>query len=197
MSEPASHSSLLPVVAKKISTRISEVPTTSPPPSEPDHDSSLCTDATRKKQIQNASKKYVQKKTAVYRAEKQWPDTSKLTLIPGMCCSADKFIKELHVSFVKHLEELWHGLSSMVQHHWNTMLETIEPTFIHLIHYLETLSWKASKEILGSDPHLRGGRLKNHSGKTSPSSPDRDSNLELPILGSQAQHEPSTLAIMV
>nr|CAD7603256.1 unnamed protein product [Timema genevievae] len=106
MSEPASHSSLLPVVAKKITTRISEVPTTSPPPSEPDRDSSL---------YQSLS----------------------LT-----------FIKELHVSFVKHLEELWHGLSSMVQHHWNTMLETIEPTFIHLIHYLETLSWKASKEIL-------------------------------------------------
>nr|CAD7432411.1 unnamed protein product [Timema monikensis] len=61
------------------------------------------------------------------------------------------FIKELHVSFVKHLEELWHGLSAMVQHHWNTMLETIEPTFIHLIHYLEALSWKASKEILGKE----------------------------------------------
>nr|CAD7457748.1 unnamed protein product [Timema tahoe] len=62
-----------------------------------------------------------------------------------------EFIKELHVSFVKHLEELWHGLSAMIQHHWNTMLETIEPTFIHLIHYLETLSWKASKEILGKE----------------------------------------------
>nr|CAD7258453.1 unnamed protein product [Timema shepardi] len=62
-----------------------------------------------------------------------------------------QFIKELHVSFVKHLEELWHGLSAMVQHHWNTMLETIEPTFIHLIHYLEVLSWKASKEILGKE----------------------------------------------
>nr|CAD7407930.1 unnamed protein product [Timema cristinae] len=69
-------------------------------------------------------------------------------IFQGFVQKYDKFIKELHVSFVKHLEELWHGLSAMVQHHWNTMLETIEPTFIHLIHYLEALSWKASKEIL-------------------------------------------------
>nr|CAD7196633.1 unnamed protein product [Timema douglasi] len=69
-------------------------------------------------------------------------------IFQGFVQKYDKFIKELHVSFVKHLEELWHGLSAMVQHHWNTMLETIEPTFIHLIHYLEVLSWKASKEIL-------------------------------------------------
>nr|CAD7568496.1 unnamed protein product [Timema californicum] len=30
--------------------------------------------------------------------------------------------------------------------------------------------------------HLHGGRVENHLGKTTPSSPDRDSNLDLPVL---------------
>nr|CAD7458649.1 unnamed protein product [Timema tahoe] len=45
-----------------------------------------------------------------------------------------------------------------------------------------------------ANPHLRGGRVENHSGKTTPSSPDRDSNLDLPVLGSLAQHKTSALA---
>nr|CAD7400438.1 unnamed protein product [Timema cristinae] len=39
------------------------------------------------------------------------------------------------------------------------------------------------------NPHLRGGRVENHLGKATPSSPDRDSNLDLPVLRSQAQHD--------
>nr|CAD7424058.1 unnamed protein product [Timema monikensis] len=39
------------------------------------------------------------------------------------------------------------------------------------------------------NPHLRGGRVENHLGKTTPSSPDRDSNLDLPALSSRAQHD--------
>nr|CAD7395016.1 unnamed protein product [Timema cristinae] len=39
------------------------------------------------------------------------------------------------------------------------------------------------------NPHLRGGRVENHLGKTTPSSPDRDSNLDLPVLSSRAQHK--------
>nr|CAD7197698.1 unnamed protein product [Timema douglasi] len=42
------------------------------------------------------------------------------------------------------------------------------------------------------NPHLRGRRVENqenHLGKTTPSSPDRDSNLDLPVLSSRAQHD--------
>nr|CAD7575513.1 unnamed protein product [Timema californicum] len=39
------------------------------------------------------------------------------------------------------------------------------------------------------NPHLRGRRVENHLGKTTPSSPDRDSNLDLPVLRSQDQHD--------
>nr|CAD7596270.1 unnamed protein product [Timema genevievae] len=45
----------------------------------------------------------------------------------------------------------------------------------------QCLEWK---EV---NPHLRGGRVENHLGETTPSSPDRDSNLDLPVLGGLAQ----------
>nr|CAD7443509.1 unnamed protein product [Timema bartmani] len=38
------------------------------------------------------------------------------------------------------------------------------------------------------NPHLRGGRVENHLGKTTPSSPDQDPNFDLPVLGGRAQH---------
>nr|CAD7196016.1 unnamed protein product [Timema douglasi] len=44
-------------------------------------------------------------------------------------------------------------------------------------------------ELEEVDPHLRGGRVENHLGKTTPSSPDWDSNLDLPVLSSRAQHD--------
>nr|CAD7392225.1 unnamed protein product [Timema cristinae] len=43
-------------------------------------------------------------------------------------------------------------------------------------------------ELEEVNPHLRGGRVENHVGKTTPSSPNRDSNLDLPVLGGRAQH---------
>nr|CAD7423150.1 unnamed protein product [Timema monikensis] len=42
-------------------------------------------------------------------------------------------------------------------------------------------------ELKEVNPHLRGGRVENHLGKKS--SPDRDSNLDLPVLSSRAQHD--------
>nr|CAD7413960.1 unnamed protein product [Timema cristinae] len=44
-------------------------------------------------------------------------------------------------------------------------------------------------ELEEVNPHLRGGRVENHLGKTTPSSPDRDSNLDLSVLSSRAQHD--------
>nr|CAD7203091.1 unnamed protein product [Timema douglasi] len=43
-------------------------------------------------------------------------------------------------------------------------------------------------ELEEVNPHLRGEKVENHLGKTTPSSPDRDSNLDLPVLNSRAQH---------
>nr|CAD7401079.1 unnamed protein product [Timema cristinae] len=44
-------------------------------------------------------------------------------------------------------------------------------------------------ELEEVNPNLCGGRVENHLGKTTPSSPDRDSNLNLPVLSSRAQHD--------
>nr|CAD7199674.1 unnamed protein product [Timema douglasi] len=46
--------------------------------------------------------------------------------------------------------------------------------------------WKQPVELEEVNPHLRGGRAENHLGKTTPSSPNRDSNLDLPVLSSRA-----------
>nr|CAD7454959.1 unnamed protein product [Timema tahoe] len=42
--------------------------------------------------------------------------------------------------------------------------------------------------------HLHGGRVENHLGETTPFPPERDSNLNLLVLGSISQHETSALA---
>nr|CAD7427749.1 unnamed protein product [Timema monikensis] len=44
-------------------------------------------------------------------------------------------------------------------------------------------------ELEEVNPHLRGGRVENHLGKATPSSPDRDLKLDLPVLSSPAQHD--------
>nr|CAD7568947.1 unnamed protein product [Timema californicum] len=47
----------------------------------------------------------------------------------------------------------------------------------------------ASVELEEVNPHLRGERVENHLGKTTPSSSNRDSNLDLTVLSSRAQHD--------
>ncbi|CAG2055263.1 unnamed protein product [Timema podura] len=60
-----------------------------------------------------------------------------------------------------------------------------------VLHELGTGHQHEEEEL---NPHLRGRRVENHLGKTTHSSPDQDSNLDLPVLGSLAQHETSALA---
>nr|CAD7433359.1 unnamed protein product [Timema monikensis] len=49
-------------------------------------------------------------------------------------------------------------------------------------------------EVEEVNPHLCVGRVENYLGKTTPGSPDRDLNLDLPVLSSLAQHETGALA---
>ncbi|XP_015599666.1 uncharacterized protein LOC107269849 [Cephus cinctus] len=60
----------------------------------------------------------------------------------------DMFVKDLHVSFIKYVENLWSKLSFGLSQQWHKFLKLVEPLFIQVIHYLETVVWKASKEIL-------------------------------------------------
>nr|CAD7200318.1 unnamed protein product [Timema douglasi] len=53
-------------------------------------------------------------------------------------------------------------------------------------HYTKGIGKVELQEV---NPHLRGGRVENHLGKNTPSSPDRDSNFDLPVLSGRAQHD--------
>nr|CAD7197762.1 unnamed protein product [Timema douglasi] len=55
--------------------------------------------------------------------------------------------------------------------------------------YLAAIAGIGEVELEEMNPHLRGGRVENHLGKTTPGSPDRDSNLDLPVLSGRAQHD--------
>ncbi|XP_024879673.1 uncharacterized protein LOC112459670 [Temnothorax curvispinosus] len=60
----------------------------------------------------------------------------------------DRFIKNLHVSFIKYIENLWVTIFSSISEQWYRFLKLMEPLFIRFVHYVETLVWKASKEML-------------------------------------------------
>lgn len=62
----------------------------------------------------------------------------------------DKFIKEMHVSFIRYMEQLYKETYAMMLDSWHKTLAAIEPTFIKIVHYLETMAWKGSKEFLGT-----------------------------------------------
>ncbi|XP_015122764.1 uncharacterized protein LOC107045138 [Diachasma alloeum] len=60
----------------------------------------------------------------------------------------DKFVKDLHVSFIKYIQKLWSSVSLAINKQWDRILKAMEPLFIRVLHYLEAVLWKASKEIL-------------------------------------------------
>nr|CAD7573675.1 unnamed protein product [Timema californicum] len=70
------------------------------------------------------------------------------------------------------------------------LLTTKTGEFKLLIPFMNLLSSLHSHvELEEVNPHLRRGSAENHLGKTTLSSPDRDSNLDLPVLSSRAQHD--------
>lgn len=60
----------------------------------------------------------------------------------------DKFVKDLHVSFIKYVENLWNKVALAMSRQWDRVLKMIEPMFIRVLHYLEDVLWKASKEVV-------------------------------------------------
>lgn len=61
----------------------------------------------------------------------------------------DNFIKDMHVSFIRYIDKLWKQTYTMIIDNWHKTLASIEPTFIKIVHYLESVLWGASKEFLG------------------------------------------------
>lgn len=46
------------------------------------------------------------------------------------------------------MEQLWKQTYALLVDNWQRTLASIEPTFLKLVHYLETLVWNTSKEFL-------------------------------------------------
>nr|CAD7403986.1 unnamed protein product [Timema cristinae] len=61
----------------------------------------------------------------------------------------------------------------------------------------QSIGERRNVELEEVNPHLRGGRVENHLGNTTPSSPDQDLNLDLPVLSSRAQHDKGHSALLV
>nr|CAD7397352.1 unnamed protein product [Timema poppensis] len=72
----------------------------------------------------------------------------------------------------------------------NDVQDRFDVNITELPDEIDLSSYRIGKvELEEVNPHLRGGRVENHLGKTTPSSPDRDSNLDLPVLSSLAQDD--------
>jgi hypothetical protein len=61
----------------------------------------------------------------------------------------DKFVKNLHLSFIKYVEKMWTNLVNVITNYWNKMLKNIEPAAIKFVHYMDTVVWNVCKELFG------------------------------------------------
>lgn len=61
----------------------------------------------------------------------------------------DKFVKDLHLSFIKYVENIWTKVTQSIANYWKGILHKLEPSLIRLMHYLETVAWNVSKEVFG------------------------------------------------
>ncbi len=59
----------------------------------------------------------------------------------------DKFVKDLHLSFIKYVENIWTKITQSIVDYWKGILQKLEPSIIRLLHYLETVAWNISKEV--------------------------------------------------
>ena len=60
----------------------------------------------------------------------------------------DMFVKDLHVSFIKYIQNLWDKFTAALSRQWHEILRMVEPVFMRCLHYLEDVVWKVSKEVV-------------------------------------------------
>ena len=72
------------------------------------------------------------------------------TIMENFIQKYDTFIKNLHVNVLEFIEEFINSFFDLFLDRWNLMLKTAEPTFLKVIHYLETIVYRTSKQFLGN-----------------------------------------------
>lgn len=61
----------------------------------------------------------------------------------------DRFVKDLHATFINYVESMWDNLVGTLSIYWNRILQNIEPTVMRSIHYVESIVWGISTEVFG------------------------------------------------
>uniref|UniRef100_A0A0K8USL9 Vitellogenin n=1 Tax=Bactrocera latifrons TaxID=174628 RepID=A0A0K8USL9_BACLA len=59
----------------------------------------------------------------------------------------EKFVKEIHISFIHHVEAIWSKFSNIISTYVRGFLTRLEPHIFKAISYLEKIAWDFSKEI--------------------------------------------------
>ncbi|XP_051858776.1 uncharacterized protein LOC117563530 [Drosophila albomicans] len=59
----------------------------------------------------------------------------------------DKFVKDLHIKFIKYIENLWHKSWHLAETYWKNVLKRFEPHLFKIISFMETTAWDLSKEV--------------------------------------------------
>ncbi|XP_017105517.3 uncharacterized protein Apoltp [Drosophila bipectinata] len=59
----------------------------------------------------------------------------------------DSFVKELHIKFIKYIENLWHKTWRVLENQWKSVLKKFEPHLFKMISFVETNAWNLSKEV--------------------------------------------------
>lgn len=59
----------------------------------------------------------------------------------------DKFVKDLHIKFIKYIENLWHKTWHLAETYWKSVLKRFEPHMFKLISFVEKNAWDLSKEV--------------------------------------------------
>lgn len=63
----------------------------------------------------------------------------------------DRFMKDLHLSFIKYVQNIWNSVSDTVMNNWYGMLERIQPMVMQFLHHSESMLWNISQEIFESN----------------------------------------------
>lgn len=61
--------------------------------------------------------------------------------------SYDKIVKELHLNFIKYVQNIWNRVSDSLTDYWRKLLDRIQPTIMKFIHYAESVLWRISQEL--------------------------------------------------
>lgn len=68
--------------------------------------------------------------------------------VENLITKYDRFIKDLHLSFIKYVQTTWNNITMMLMNYWQGMLERIQPMVLRFVHYGETILWNISQEII-------------------------------------------------